>query len=321
MLIRKFLIFSVLIISTTTLGMNSLIGLPEEIKLEVFGHLTLWGCRNLPKCSKYLNEFFHNDHVRTTLINKFSPFNFPFSKETTLRYNLLIISSYELNNNLFVNTPIGNSCEIDGERTISIQSRRNHSIALTADGIVFSWGSNNIGHLGLGHIGHRRNIDTPTQVLGPLEEKKIIYAQIGSHFCVALTVDGELFTWGINYSGQLGFGHKEDFIDTPTQVKGLLEGKRVAFVQVGDFHVIAITTDGEIFSWGSNQHGQLGLGHINNVETPTQVVGLPKGKRIVSIQAGSYHSTALTAEGEVFNWGGNWGSVANVALPSQIPCD
>jgi len=121
-----------------------------------------------------------------------------------------------------------------------------------------------------------------------------------------------------NCWGQLGLGDTEDRL-TPTKARGLPDGSpgpavrtsgltptkapglsKVKAILAGDYHSLAFTESGEVYAWGANRGGQLGLreGRL----TPTKVPGLPKVK---AIAAGWRHSLALTESGEVYAWGRN----------------
>lgn len=63
-----------------------------------------------------------------------------------------------------------------------------------------------------------------------------------------------------------------------------------------------LTSDGQIYTFGSNSYGQLGLGDLSSRGSPT-LVKIPSGVNIVMITAGSHHSAALTSEGDVLSWG------------------
>jgi E3 ubiquitin-protein ligase HERC2 len=90
--------------------------------------------------------------------------------------------------------------------------------------------------------------------------------------------------------GALGHGDVSDQM-TPKIVEAL-EGLKVVDISAGCYHVLALTADGEVYAWGGNDNGQLGLGHTNRVSTPTKV-DLPT--KITKICAGSHHSFAFTA--------------------------
>merc|ERR1712086_937568 len=84
---------------------------------------------------------------------------------------------------------------------------------------------------------------------------------------------------------------------------GQLQGKTAVYVAAGYNHTLCITADGSIFSWGSNDNGQLGVGDTESRHVPTLVTWL-QGKRVVHVAAGQYHTICSTADGSVFTWGG-----------------
>jgi alpha-tubulin suppressor-like RCC1 family protein len=93
--------------------------------------------------------------------------------------------------------------------------------------------------------------------------KEIVY---GIKFTLALTVSGELYSWGYGKKGQLGFGN---FYDQQTPQKIPLPSIRK--VIASDFSSFAITKSDELYCWGQNT-GQLGLGHYNNVNSPKKAM-------------------------------------------------
>ena len=90
-------------------------------------------------------------------------------------------------------------------------------------------------------------------------------------FTAAVDASGSLWTWGDNYNGQLGFtgGDSKTLDGTPYQAapKKVLDG--VAAVACGGFHTAALKTDGSLWTWGNNSHGQLGDGTAESRSTPS----------------------------------------------------
>jgi alpha-tubulin suppressor-like RCC1 family protein len=175
-----------------------------------------------------------------------------------------------------------------------------HSLALTESGEVYAWGWNEYGQLGLGDTEDRL---TPTKVEG-LPRVKAVAAGY-DHF-LALTESGEVYACGDNVYGQLGLGDTENRL-TPTKVEGLPKVKAIAAGGISPVqsivvasHSLALTESGEVYAWGYNADGQLGLGDTEDRLTPTKVEGLPKVK---AVAAGYDHSLALTESGEVYAWG------------------
>jgi hypothetical protein len=131
----------------------------------------------------------------------------------------------------------------------------------------------------------------------------------GGEHCVALTETGRAYSWGHGSDGQLGHG------DTTSQLqpKEVFVHSSIAFkyVTAGAFHTVAITKDGKLFSFGRNDHGQLGLGPPI---TPSDTcVTLPREVRdsglsqlqFTALAAGNGHTVALTTLGDVYTTG--WG--------------
>eukprot|EP00658_Telonema_sp_P-2_P003212 TRINITY_DN11179_c0_g1_i5.p1 TRINITY_DN11179_c0_g1~~TRINITY_DN11179_c0_g1_i5.p1 ORF type:complete len:492 (-),score=121.78 TRINITY_DN11179_c0_g1_i5:301-1776(-) len=124
-----------------------------------------------------------------------------------------------------------------------------------------------------------------------------------------LTASGDVYAFGFGVDGQLGlpkppkdpskpsFMQPRFLMPTPTQIEEL---SSVQSIYSGDQFNFAVTTHGEVYSWGMNDHGQLALGHTNTCEQPCKVDELP-GK--VQIACGSTHALALTADGTVMSWG------------------
>ena len=120
-----------------------------------------------------------------------------------------------------------------------------------------------------------------------------------------ITSDGELYTWGNNESGNIGNGTTND--QTTPYLVGI-NGKIKNVVSSCDETVFAITEDGKLYSWGKNNHGQIGDGKaddsgISNQLTPHLVVGID-GK-VKDIIIDNYTVYAITEEGKLYSWGNN----------------
>lgn len=134
----------------------------------------------------------------------------------------------------------------------------------------------------------------------------IIAISAGQNFTVALKVDGTVWAWGDNYLGQLGDGTYTDR-STPVQVTGLTNVTSISTGRAAE-HVLALKSDGTVWSWGNNQDLQLGINSTSTKKSiPTQVVLSTGGalQGIKSISAGNSYSMAIKAEGTVVSWGNN----------------
>lgn len=171
-----------------------------------------------------------------------------------------------------------------------------HTIAVKTDGSLWSWGYNHTGQLGLGN-GIRRS--SPVQI-GSLTDWK--YVSVGAHSNGAIKTDGSLWVWGWNAYGVLGVGQGAVFgFSSPIQVGSL---KNWAFVSMGYTHSAAIKTDGTLWTWGTNNFGELGNGVTSgsSISSPIQVGSLTDWK---SVQVGYQFTTALKTDGSLWAWGKN----------------
>lgn len=135
---------------------------------------------------------------------------------------------------------------------------------------------------------------------------------VGNGFMVALASDGTLYAWGSNFAGMLGNGTN---IDSAAPVKVTMPvGVRFASVSAGWNHVIALSTEGRIYTWGSNAYGQLGSDAAGEVTVPKEI-SFPVSKTVVAVAAGNSFSLALTSDGEVYAWGLN--SMGQLGVPNE----
>ena len=135
---------------------------------------------------------------------------------------------------------------------------------------------------------------------------------VGNGFVVALNASGEAFAWGSNFKGMLGNGSFES--STTPQKVSMPEGVRFASIAAGWNHVIALSTDGRIYTWGSNAYGQLGSDATDAVTMPKEMK-YSISKPVVAVAAGNSFSLALTADGEVYAWGLN--SLGQLGVPND----
>jgi alpha-tubulin suppressor-like RCC1 family protein len=204
-----------------------------------------------------------------------------------------------------------------GTKVTSVRSQCSHSLAVTSAGGVLAWGDNDLGQLGVGTTqGHR----TPVRVRLP-SGSKVRAVRAGCNFSLALTTSGHVLAWGFNGNGELGIGTTQTH-RTPVQVR-LPKGVRVTAISTGDDHSLALTSTGRVFSWGSNQDGQLGDTTTTTRHKPVQVA-LPKGTKATSLAAGTEYSFALTAKSQLYAWGADGdsqlgdGQTSNKLTPEQI---
>jgi len=181
---------------------------------------------------------------------------------------------------------------LEGKKVIDAACSYHTTICLCEDGTVYSWGENKSATLGREDC---RKSEYPTQVLG-LENEKIVQIESGRDFVVARNEKGEIFTWGTNDYGQLGFSIGSKFQEVPRKIRTIARNKIVDF-SCGEFHVIAISDQGEAFVWGKSNEGQLGFETKNNLNVPKK---LEFAERFQSVSCGGGHSLFVTKSGKVF---------------------
>jgi alpha-tubulin suppressor-like RCC1 family protein len=178
---------------------------------------------------------------------------------------------------------------------IQIVSGCAHSLALLANGSIFSWGANNVGQLGVGTTIPQTN--SPVMVTGGLSN--VIQIASGCGHSLALLANGSIFVWGQNQYGQLGIGTVFQ-TNSPVMVTGGLSN--VIQISGGAYHSLALLENGNVYSWGWNRYGQLGDGTNSNRTSPVLISGISD---VIQLGGGAYHSLALLENGRIYSWGGN----------------
>lgn len=143
------------------------------------------------------------------------------------------------------------------------------NLATKTDGSLWAWGLNDTNQLGDGTTSNRL---TPTPVGTDADWRQVGYTGYAS---AGIKTDGTLWTWGFGSQGQLGNGATQS--TTPTQVgtdtdwAAVTGGGGYGFAGLTGDHFLALRQNGELFSWGYNQQGQLGNNATADVNTPTSI--------------------------------------------------
>ncbi|XP_066992544.2 uncharacterized protein ca [Anabrus simplex] len=176
----------------------------------------------------------------------------------------------------------------------SVSCGRQHTLALTNNG-VYAWGSSQFGQLGIG-----KTVQSPyPRLVEGLAQERIMAVSCGQYHSMALAHDGRVFTWGWGVHGQLGHGSVED-VHHPTLVKQLA-GKVVMQISGGHGHTIVLTSDGQVFTFGSSVFGQLGNGTNVKSSVPVLVTALTEPIKIVA--TGYFHNLAVSCSNKLYTWG------------------
>ena len=166
-----------------------------------------------------------------------------------------------------------------------------HTITLSDDGTVHSFGRNEEGVLGLGH---NNDVLLPTPIPNL---PKINQISCGAHFTVCIDYEGFIWSFGENYSGQLGTGNIKRY-NVPQKLPNI---PPVISVACGSSHTLMITNDSYLWSCGRNSEGQLCNGDKEGCSIPQKT----SFSNISKISAGLYHSLFQNNKEEIFSCGDN----------------
>ena len=214
------------------------------------------------------------------------------------------------------------------------------SYALAAGGGIFAWGNNTDGQLGIGSSTGPATCGGPpcstTPIAVPLPGGVTATAvSAGGAAALALGSDGNIYAWGDNGAGQLGNGSDIGPSTclgsgcglTPAAVS-LPGGVTATAMSEGPGTSLALGSDGSVYSWGSNNTGQLGNGTLTNSPAPVRV-SLPGATAAMGVSAGASNAQAITPDGygaslalgsngSVYSWGASSAGPGS-ATPMQVP--
>ena len=153
-----------------------------------------------------------------------------------------------------------------GQRIVAVSAGARHSIALTADSAVWSWGYGGQGQLGHGD----QELQLLPKKIEALADQRIVAVSAGAYHSIALAADGAVWSWGYGTFGQLGHGDEQSQL-LPKKVEAVAD-QRVVAVSAGGHHNLARTADGAVFTWGAGEDGCLGHGEdLSNQLLPKKI--------------------------------------------------
>ena len=169
---------------------------------------------------------------------------------------------------------------------------------LTDTGEVFTCGSNDFGQLG------REGSQTRLEEVPGLVQYTLTSAAAGANHCLVVDKWGSVFSWGSDESGQLGHNQGSNVLRVPRLLKGLATMK-VTAVSAGMYHSCALSASGQLYTWGNNSKGQLGLGRNSDMVFSPSLVESLAGVPVAGVACGGNHTLVVTRSGAVFAWGSN----------------
>ena len=192
----------------------------------------------------------------------------------------------------------------DGE-FVAVSAGSGHTMAIKADGSLWTWGWNWDGQLGDGtQTEYNYYLQDDTKNNDKLTPVKIMdgvaSVSAGGVHSMAIKTDGSLWAWG---EGPLGDGTSVNRI-SPVKI---MDG--AASVSAGTLYTMAIKKDGSLWAWGNNLNGQLGDGTTENRLSPVKIMD-----GVAFVSAGDTHTMAIKTDGTLWAWGSNyWGELGDGA--------
>lgn len=204
-----------------------------------------------------------------------------------------------------------------GFRVVQIAAGSNHLMAVTEDGELYAWGSGEQGQLGRRVLERHKLLGlrpvnvTPRLGRGRIRVKKVI---CGSYHTLvlaetdafsAITTSIVVFAMGLNNFGQLGLGDHEDRVTAELIDPSTWQGAMPLDAGAGEHHSILLTNNGQIWSFGRADSGQLGVSLPTDQRAsnlPLPVSTMPSPARLIA--AGGNHNLAVTmSDGRLYSWG------------------
>ena len=179
-----------------------------------------------------------------------------------------------------------------------ISIRKTFSAAIKTDGTLWTWGQNDTGQLG---NGTKTNNNSPTTVIG----ENLLWVQVsaGSEHVAAIKADGTLWTWGSGFYGALGHGSQDGRSSPGTTVGG---GDNWSQVSAGTDCVMAVKTDGTLWTWGeNNSFGRLGTGETTSFKRLSPGTTIGGGTNWKQVSYFFSHAAAVKTDGTLWCWGSN----------------
>jgi alpha-tubulin suppressor-like RCC1 family protein len=185
-----------------------------------------------------------------------------------------------------------------GKKIVSVKALGNYNMALDEVGGVWEWGRTTPHNI-------PRQVDFAGADVGT-----VVDFAFGSDHKLVLNSLGQVWGWGSNYYGQLGTGASGiwQHVTVPTRVDTTALGSvGILAISAGSYHSLLLDANGNVWTWGLNDAGQLGISGFAQIARPTLINHAPLlGKKIVQLLARGNYNMALDEDNHVWAWGAGY---------------
>lgn len=208
---------------------------------------------------------------------------------------------------------------------VSSSSQGSCPDAFDSLGDVYIWGEGvGEGFLGGGTVKVGDSLSSKFDALLPkaLESNVVLdvhHIACGLRHASLVTKQGEIFSWGEESGGRLGHGIEVD-VSYPKLID-CLSGMNIEQVACGDHHSCAITSSGDLFTWGDGARNSGAVGHGNETGRwiPKRVCGPLDGMQVTYVSCGPCHTAAVVSAGQLFTFGdGTFGALGHGDRTSSV---
>lgn len=288
-----------------------------------FTQALVWGCAPEPIATPHLVSAFNNEALVAVRCAEKSTY------VVTANGNLFISDVFQnlgSSSSVAAGTPFFRQLPaLAGIKISMVAAGDSHVICMSEDRRSFVWGQNDFGQLGLGdttdHATPQFNPLLSTVIQRHNPENLIREIACGDAFSILLSTSGQVWAWGKGEHGCLGQGEDDNHNRAvPYQVRGELDHQIVVQIACGTQHTLCLTDTGQIYAFGSNTNGQLGV--TGNRSTtcamePTYVSFFDQ--RFVKMISAGFANSAALVEASVYMWGaGEKGQLGNGELTSKF---
>ncbi|TYZ65303.1 hypothetical protein PybrP1_002311 [[Pythium] brassicae (nom. inval.)] len=211
----------------------------------------------------------------------------------------------------------------------SLACGRSHSAAVTDKGDLYTWGRNFEGQLG--HFSTSLSKEHNALVNGIcawpkfvrvfLSKPRVADVSCGDMFTVVLLESGAIYRFGERFTGVARRPNTKTGSNLHLLIKCGNDGAGFVGIACGYAHALAVTSSGQLYAWGWNNYGQLGLGPTSSIKSSATPVLVPAPElEWTKAYAGGNYSAAISTAGELHTWGnGKHGQLAHG--PGHMNCE